>query len=76
MDPRFKIIDEDQVGLIGVVATPKKRRYPKVANIVFTCGDPTEDDIKLIAYFIWEKSGKVKSADECWFEAKDKMGLE
>lgn len=45
-------------------------RYDKNAEGI------TEDDIRLEAYFIWERSGKVKLADECWMEAKEKLGIE
>lgn len=48
-------------------------KYPRVDRIVdigYEFKKPDEGEIRLQAYYIWERSGKTKPAEECWYEAK------
>lgn len=50
---------------LALFQTRTKRKSPK--------RQPSEDDIRLRAYLIWERTGKSKGADECWALAKREL---
>lgn len=60
------VIDGDS-GLTLINIAPKRRRRKQSAS---------EAEIQMEAYFIWEKTGKTREAQDCWFEAKKNLGVE